>query len=204
MHENPPTAPLSRPHRRGGTFAAGCLLGFFLLAGCGAEERDLAAAVEPSPSDRTGLVDTTFVPEEGVVGQTVYVPVYSHIYDWDGSREFNLAATLSIRNTDPDHPITVTGVRYYDSGGRLVRRYLAEPRSLGPLSSEAFVVEEQNKAGGVGANFIVEWQAGVAVSAPIVEAVMVSTANTQGVSFVTRGQVVRSFGEASGPASARR
>jgi hypothetical protein len=36
-------------------------------------------------------------------GQTVYVPIYSHIYSGLKGRPFNLAATLSIRNTDPKH-----------------------------------------------------------------------------------------------------
>lgn len=58
-------------------------------------------------------------------GQTVYVPIYSHIYS--GDREhipFLLAATLSIRNTDPDQPITVTAIDYYDSDGKLLKKYL--------------------------------------------------------------------------------
>ena len=45
-------------------------------------------------------------------GQTVYVPIYSHIYIGDRERPFLLAATLSIRNTDPDHQITVLSVNY--------------------------------------------------------------------------------------------
>jgi hypothetical protein len=36
-------------------------------------------------------------------GQTVYVPIYSHIYSGIKARPFDLAATLSIRNTDPTH-----------------------------------------------------------------------------------------------------
>lgn len=128
------------------------------------------------------------------VGQTVYVPVYSHVYHRDGSQEFNLTATLSIRNTDLDHAIIITAVRYYDSAGELVRRYLEQPLGLAPLASGAFVVEERDRAGGVGANFIVEWQAEAEVSPPIIEAVMISTASAQGISFVSRGRVVRPLG----------
>ena len=43
-------------------------------------------------------------------GQTVYVPIYSHIYSGLKGRPFELAATLSIRNTDPQSPITITSV----------------------------------------------------------------------------------------------
>jgi hypothetical protein len=42
-------------------------------------------------------------------GQTVYVPVYSHIYSGDREQPFYLAATLSIRNTDTKHAITLDG-----------------------------------------------------------------------------------------------
>ena len=54
-------------------------------------------------------------------GQTVYVPIYSHIYSGIKARPFDLAATLSIRNTDPTHAITLLAVTYYDSDGKLVQ-----------------------------------------------------------------------------------
>ena len=37
-------------------------------------------------------------------GQTVYVPIYSHIYSGVKGRPFDLAATLSIRNTNLKSP----------------------------------------------------------------------------------------------------
>ena len=57
-------------------------------------------------------------------GQTVYVPVYSHIYSGDTERPFLLTAIVSIRNTDPRVSIVLTAVDYYDSEGKLVRKYL--------------------------------------------------------------------------------
>ncbi len=36
-------------------------------------------------------------------GQSVYVPIYSHIYHGDCDKPFDLTATLSIHNTDPKH-----------------------------------------------------------------------------------------------------
>lgn len=169
------------------------LLHLCLFTGCKMEESESATLANPPRSGQPSALDTTMVNHEGSIGQVVYVPVYSHIYHQSGSREFNLTATLSIRNTDPENAITVMDVRYYDSNGQLVRRYLEQPLALQPLSSKSYVVEEEDKAGGVGANFVIEWQAHVDVSVPIIEAVMISTAGAQGLSFVSRGEVIRSL-----------
>lgn len=169
------------------------LLNFCLFAGCNVDEPESAAIANPLRSIQPSALDTATVNYQSSIGQVVYVPVYSHIYHQSGSREFNLTATLSIRNTDLENHINVIDVRYYDSNGQLVRRYLEQPLSLQPLSSKSYVVEEEDKAGGVGANFVIEWQADVDVSAPIIEAVMISTAGAQGLSFVSRGEVVRSL-----------
>ena len=57
-------------------------------------------------------------------GQKVYVPIYSHIYSGDKENPFLLTAILSVRNTDTGHAITLTAVDYFDSDGKLLRRYL--------------------------------------------------------------------------------
>lgn len=124
------------------------------------------------------------------VGQTIYVPVYSHIYYRDDRRVVNLAATLSIRNTDAVHGLVITAVRYYDSNGQLVRRYLQQPLALGPMATKDYVVEQDDTSGGSGANFIVEWTAEAPVTPPVVEAVMISTASSQGISFTSPGRVL--------------
>lgn len=171
--------------------AALLLLGLILLAACRSE----TGRPVPEESRRFGgaevIQDTSALHDRLRLTQLVYVPVYSHIYTQDGDREFNLTATLSIRNTDPEVPVYVTAVRYYDSMGELVRRYVELPLRMAPLASVPFVVEERDITGGVGANFIVEWAAEQNVSSPIIEAVMISTAYQQGISFVSRGQVIR-------------
>ncbi len=123
-------------------------------------------------------------------GQTLYVPVYSHIYSGDREQPFYLAVTLSIRNTDTTEPLTIESVDYYDSAGKLLRRYLDTPVSLGPLASMRYVIGERDKAGGSGANFIVTWSAGTPIATPIVESVMIGTQTQQGISFTSRAQVI--------------
>jgi hypothetical protein len=119
-------------------------------------------------------------------GQTVYVPVYSHIYTGPKSHPMQLTSTLSIRNTDTDSPITILSVDYYDSKGNLVSQYLTENVSLKALASARYIVKEYDKSGGSGANFIVKWSSKEKVTPPIVESIMIG----QRISFVSRGQEI--------------
>lgn len=124
-------------------------------------------------------------------GQTVYVPAYSHIYHGDREQPFLLTVTLSIRNTDSDHPIIITAVDYYDSDGRLLKSYLDKEVKLQGMASIRYVVKESDKAGGSGANFIVRWRSEARVSEPVMETVMISASSQQGISFTSRGQAIK-------------
>lgn len=128
-----------------------------------------------------------------VTGQTIYVPAYSHIYFQDRERVINLTITLSIRNADPRHVIWIDSVGYYDANGGLLRDEVTEARALPPLSSLEFIVEEEDTSGGSGASFLVKWSSDVQSVAPVVEAVMISAASTQGISFVSVGRVIETF-----------
>jgi len=121
-------------------------------------------------------------------GQTVYVPVYSHIYSSPKAVPNNLANILSIRNTDLTRAIQVTVVDYYDTKGALVKKHYTEDVTLEPLESTHIYLSEGAKEGGFGANFIVKWVASEEVNAPIIECVM---AGNQGRAFVTSGRVIK-------------
>lgn len=125
-------------------------------------------------------------------GQTVYVPVYSHVLhgnqDSRGKAdEWLLAAMLSIRNTDPDDSMVVRSVRYFDTKGKLIREYPAGD-TLGPLETKEVFVENRDKEGGSGANFLVVWEAAKPINAPIVEAVHTNFFGTRSVAFTSPGQ----------------
>jgi hypothetical protein len=124
-------------------------------------------------------------------GQTVYVPVYSNVFSGPRIRPFNLATTLSIRNTDLTTTLRVTTIDYYDTRGRLVRRYLEKPIALAALASTYVHIEEKDDSGGFGANFIVRWDAAKEINAPIIECVMIGATSGQGISFVSPGQEIR-------------
>ena len=124
-------------------------------------------------------------------GQTVYVPIYSHIYSGAKSRPFDLTATLSVRNTDRKNSITITSVAYYDTDGNLIKEYLDAPIKLKALASARYIIPEGDKTGGSGANFIVKWKSTAAVNPPIIEGVMIGTKSGQGISFICDGRVIK-------------
>ena len=124
------------------------------------------------------------------MGQTVYVPIYSHIYCGNKEQPFDLAVTLSLRNTDPKNPITILSVHYYDSNGTLIRSYVKHPVRLPALGSTRYVVKESDKTGGSGASFIVRWKSDSKVNSPVIESVMIGTKSKQGISFTSRGQPI--------------
>ena len=123
--------------------------------------------------------------------QTIYVPVYSHIYIGDREFPFNLTVTLSIRNIDPTHPITIVSVDYICSDGKLLQKYLKNPVKLNAMASTRYVVAASNKSGGSGTNFIVRWESDNNVNEPIIEGIMIGASSQQGISFVSRGKAIK-------------
>ncbi len=116
--------------------------------------------------------------------------MYSNIYYGDRSKPFNLAAMLSVRNTDQKYPLTILQASYYDSDGLLVREYVRDPVQLGPIASSHIYVKESDTSGGSGANFIVQWKADHMINEPIIECLMTGLAAGQGISFICNGRVI--------------
>jgi len=123
-------------------------------------------------------------------GQTIYVPVYSHIYIGNREKPFLLTATLSIRNVDLKHPISITVVDYYETQGKFLKHHLEKPVTLNPLESIRYIIPERDKTGGSGANFVVEWKSDQMVNPPIVESIMIGAQSSQGISFTSRGRAI--------------
>ncbi|MBI9078513.1 MAG: DUF3124 domain-containing protein [Pseudodesulfovibrio sp.] len=123
-------------------------------------------------------------------GQKVYVPVYSHIYQGIKGKPYNLSALLSIRNVDIKNSITVTSVLYYNDHGEMMKSFLEQPVVIPPMGTKEIYIPERDANAGSGANFTVKWEGGTKVSVPIIQAVMIGTASTQGISFVCDGVVI--------------
>ncbi len=154
-----------------------------LLTGC---SEPTFQAVEPiptlSPADISDL--------DIVMGQLVFVPAYSEIFYGVASQRLALTTTLAIHNTDLEYPIIVNSVKYYDTDGNLVREYVEQPAQLDPMATIGFVIEASDTTGGWGTNFLVDWGAENPVHEPVIEAIMLSSRGTEGVSFISHGRVV--------------
>ena len=145
---------------------------------------DTGAAGSPGP--------VPYDSEDMAAGQTVYVPVYSHVYQDTKRRPFDLVCTLSVRNTDLERPIRVVSIRYFNSRGKLLRSYLDRPLEIAPLASADFVADQHDENGSA-TSFVVEWVAETEVHEPVIEAVMISTKLSQGISLTSPGRVIRSL-----------
>lgn len=169
------------------------------LTSCGGPPTTVEAPVFPAYSTSLGDAKdappgTAFVApipkSEVVAGQTVFVPVYSHVSISNALRPYPLAIMLCVWNTDSAHPIVVTSLRYFDSAGRLVREDLEQPLRIDPMASADTFVPASDEAGGLGAHFLVEWVATADVTPPLVQAVMLGTGGGQSISFVTEGRAL--------------
>jgi hypothetical protein len=138
----------------------------------------------------SGFLGETPAEVNSARGQILYVPVYSEIPHGDREHTLDLTVTLSIRNIDRKVAVTVKTVDYYSAAGTLVRSYAQEPRALSPLAAVEFVIKASDRGGGISAGFIVEWESEQPCVPPVVEAVMISTASTQGISFSSQARIV--------------
>jgi hypothetical protein len=152
------------------------------MAGCGAPPNAVIPPAPTLPANEAGDLHI-------VTGQLVFVPAYSEVI-LVSSPALQLSTTLAIHNTDPEHAIIIQSVRYYNTDGELVREFIESPSELKPLATTGFVIPSDDTSGGWGANFLVEWVAEEPVYEPVIEAVMVSTRGTEGVSFISEGRVV--------------
>jgi hypothetical protein len=137
--------------------------------------------------DKFTALEISAIPENASFHDTTYVAIYSEIYNKTKDSRFNLTATLSLRNTSFTHSIYISAVDYYNSAGERIKMFLENPIELKPMQSMEYVIEEKDKSGGTGANFIINWAADSPAAEPIFEGIMISTNGQQGISFTSTG-----------------
>ncbi len=128
-----------------------------------------------------------------VKGQTVYIPSYANVISGPPIlMVVPLRANLIIHNTDPSQAITVVKIDHYDTDGKLAYKYLEKPVTLKPLAATRVIVKEPKRGDeGLGANFIVQWQAEKPVNEPIIDCLMLGTLGNQGFSFIAQGRIIQ-------------
>ncbi|HWA97611.1 MAG TPA: DUF3124 domain-containing protein [Pirellulales bacterium] len=136
----------------------------------------------------------TAKPDGDEHGELIYVPIYSSIFYDNAQHTLELAATLAIHNVNADQSITITRADYYNTDGKLLKRYAEQPLVLRPLETRSILIEKRDTTGGTGANFLVEWRDSTQVASPVIEAVMVNAASNLGIAFTSPGRVVQRYG----------
>lgn len=130
-------------------------------------------------------------------GQSVYLPIYSHLYHGDVNPKTGkpsqtlVSAHISIRSTDPTTAMKVVRARYYDTEGKLLREFLPKPQLIPPLGTFELYVPRSDSSGGSGANFIIDWVAEKPVNPPLVEALHADIREARTLLFITTGRPIQ-------------
>lgn len=176
--------------RRRPLYGVGAPLGAALLvmsAGC-SQPPPVSTDVELPPPSLAAADAGTF----GEPVRQVYLPVHALVKRRDRHSDVALSINLIVRNTDEQNAIRIDSVRSYAASGRLVREHLGGPIVVPKMAVHQIVTAEQVNEVDAAASFLVEWTAGAPVHEPVVEALMVGSYASRGLSF-------RSVGRALGP-----
>lgn len=120
----------------------------------------------------------------------VYIPAYSQVYSMNTTKEealVDLSVTLSLRNTDINNSIIIKSIKYYNNNGKLLKDFIDHPMELSAMASENYFIPANDKSGGVGANFIVEWTSENLITPPYIEALMLGGLGNYGYSWSSEG-----------------
>ena len=133
---------------------------------------------------------TQELPESFTKGST-YLSIYSQIYGQTVQRTYDLTVTVSMRNTNVLDTIFLNNAKYYNTKGDLIRTYFDKTIFIAPMETVEIIIDERDKTGGTGANFIFDWEISESSHEPFFEAIMISTSGQQGLSFTTQGKRIK-------------
>lgn len=135
------------------------------------------------------------VPAGRSAGQTLYLPIYSHV--WHGDLDSRgepakalVSVSVSIRNTDPVRPIRITSAQYYDTDGKRLREYVVAPRTVAPMATFELFIPRGDDTGGSGANFVIVWKSDAPASPPIVEGFHANLPAGRSIAFTTSARPI--------------
>ncbi|TXC79005.1 DUF3124 domain-containing protein [Luteibaculum oceani] len=158
------------------------VLGMLLFA---CSENKKSSSIDPVNWANRAIV----IPDSTEHGAT-YLSIYSQIYSLTEHRKHDLTVTVSMRNTSTVDTLYIESAKYFDGKGKLIRNYFKDPIYISPLETVDIVIDEKDREGGTGANFLFSWSMEIEAAEPLFEAVMISTSGQQGLSFTTTGKRV--------------
>lgn len=161
----------------------------FYITGCTEKEKKKEYKTPKKETTFIHFYPTNKDTQKLTKQQTIYLPVYSHVYTSENLHE-PMGITLSIRNTDFINYLYIKEIVYYNTYGDLIDSYIKKPHILKPMASIDFVVDLRDMRGGSGANFIIKWAGLENITIPIIQAVMVNNSGNRAFSFITNGHIL--------------
>ncbi|MBT8282180.1 MAG: DUF3124 domain-containing protein [Muriicola sp.] len=157
---------------------------FFVLLILSCQEQKEYSSIDPVNWEKRTIVPSG--RDSMIVGST-YLSVYSQIYSQTEHVTHDLTATVSMRNFNRKDTVYLTSAQYFDTKGNLIRTYFNRAIFIAPMETIEIVIDENDKEGGTGANFLFDWTTAYGIHEPHFEAVMISTSGQQGLSFASQG-----------------
>jgi hypothetical protein len=135
------------------------------------------------------------IPAGRSLGQSLYLPIYSHIWHGDvvasGERTKTLVSvSVSIRNTDPVKSIRILSAQYYDTDGKKLKEYVTSPKTIGPMGTHELFIPRSDDTGGSGANFVITWKSDTPASPPIVEGIHANLPAGRSIAFTSSARAL--------------
>lgn len=158
----------------------GLVLVVIFLYSC-KEEKEMSSVNPVNWEKRTAKIN----PNDSLVYGETYLSIYSQIYSYTEHLTHDLTSTISMRNTSITDTIYIVSAKYFDTHGKAIRTYFKKPIYIAPMETVAIVIDEVDKEGGTGANFLFDWAIKPGSTEPIFEGVQLSTAGR--ISFTTHG-----------------
>jgi hypothetical protein len=120
------------------------------------------------------------------INESIYVPAYSDLYYESHQRKTYFTVILSIRNISFTDTLYFTDIDYYSSHGKLLRKYIDKVLVLRPMESMEYIVEESEREGGTGANFVVNYSAKETMkNEPFIESIMMGNLDNYRFAFTS-------------------
>ena len=132
-------------------------------------------------------IDNSALPDVEIK-ESVYVPAYSDLYYESQEKKTFFTVILSLRNISFTDTLYFTNIDYYSSHGKLLRQYIDQVLVLKPMESMEYIVEEAEKEGGTGANFVVSYSAKASLkNHPFIESIMMGNLDNYRFAFTSPG-----------------